>query len=87
MKNYYTYGYGKKLKEKKIDFMEPAENFLRVYKMNFQKKKNLNCLDFGVGDGRHTKFLLKKSNNVLATDISTEAIKLSKKISLISRII
>ena len=47
--------------------------------MNFQKKKNLNCLDFGVGDGRHTKFLLKKSNNVLATDISTEAIKLSKK--------
>ena len=39
MKNYYTYGYGKKLKEKKIDFMEPAENFLS-YKMNFQKKKS-----------------------------------------------
>ena len=30
-----------KIKRKKIDFMEPAENFLRVYKMNFQKKKIL----------------------------------------------
>ena len=33
-----------------------------------------------MGDGRHTKFLLNKSNNVLATDISKQAIKLSKKI-------
>ena len=61
MRNYYTSGYGKILKKKKIDFMEPAENFLRIYKMNFQLKKKLNCLDFGVGDGRHTKFLLNKS--------------------------
>ena len=87
MKNYYTYGYGKKLKEKKIDFMEPAENFLRVYKMNFQKKKNLNCLDFGVGDGRHTKFLLKKSNNVQVNRYFNRSYQTLKKKSLISRII
>ena len=78
-KNYYTTGYKKKLLKKNIDFMEPAENFIRIFKINFLKKKNLNCLDFGVGDGRHTKFLLKKKHKVLATDISSEAINLSKK--------
>jgi 2-polyprenyl-3-methyl-5-hydroxy-6-metoxy-1,4-benzoquinol methylase len=78
-KNYYTTGYKKSLLKKNIDFMEPAENFIRIFKMNFLKKKNLHCLDFGVGDGRHTKFLLKKKYKVLATDISVEAINLSKK--------
>jgi len=78
-KNYYTDSYKKILIKKNIDFMEPAENFIRIFKMNFLKKKNLHCLDFGVGDGRHTKFLLKKKYKVLATDISGEAINLSKK--------
>ena len=78
-KNHYTTAYKKSLLKKNIDFMEPAENFIRIFKMNFLKKKNLHCLDFGVGDGRHTKFLLKKKHKVLATDISYEAINLSKK--------
>lgn len=78
-KNYYTIGYKKTLLKKNINFMEPAENFIRIFKMNFLKKKNLHCLDFGVGDGRHSKFLLKKKHKVLAIDISNEAINLSKK--------
>ena len=59
-KNYYSIGYKKTLLIKNKNFMEPAENFIRIFKMNFLNKKKLNCLDFGVGDGRHTKFLLKK---------------------------
>ena len=78
-KNYYTAGYKKTSLKKNIDFLEPAENFIRIFKMNFLKKKNLHCLDFGVGDGRHTKFLLEKKHKVLATDISSEAVNLSKK--------
>ena len=78
-KNYYTAGYKKKLLKNDKEFMEPAENFIRIFKMNFLKKKKLHCLDFGVGDGRHTKFLLKKKYQVLATDVSREAINLSKK--------
>lgn len=38
-KNYYTTGYKKNLLKKNIDFMEPAENFIRIFKMNFLKKK------------------------------------------------
>ena len=60
-KNYYTLSYKKTLLNKNKDFMEPAENFIRIFKTNFLSKKNLNCLDFGVGDGRHTKYLLKKN--------------------------
>jgi len=78
-KNYYTSGYKKRLINNDNDFMEPAENFIRIFKMNFLKKDKLKCLDFGVGDGRHTKFLLERKHNVLATDVSDEAIKLSKK--------
>tara|TARA_B100000575_G_scaffold89589_1_gene71048 strand:- start:79 stop:792 length:714 start_codon:yes stop_codon:yes gene_type:complete len=78
-KNYYSIGYKKTLLIKNKNFMEPAENFIRIFKMNFLNKKKLNCLDFGVGDGRHTKFLLKKKHKVLATDVSKTAISLSKK--------
>lgn len=78
-KNYYTLSYKKTLLNKNKDFMEPAENFIRIFKTNFLSKKSLNCLDFGVGDGRHTKYLLKKKHKVLATDVSNEAIILSKK--------
>lgn len=39
----------------------------------------MRCLDFGAGDGRHTKFLLEKSHEVFATDISISAAKLTKK--------
>ena len=39
----------------------------------------MKCLDFGIGDGRHVEFLLKKRNKVIGTDISQEAINLTKK--------
>jgi methylase of polypeptide subunit release factors len=39
----------------------------------------MRCLDFGAGDGRHTKFLLEKSHEVFATDTSIFAAKLTKK--------
>lgn len=78
-KNYYIPEYKKALKSSKMKLMEPAENFIRIFKLNFFYKKKLNCLDFGVGDGRHTKFLLKNGHKVIATDISHEAIRLSKK--------
>jgi ubiquinone/menaquinone biosynthesis C-methylase UbiE len=71
--------YGKLLKNKKIDFLEPAENFIRIFKQHLNKKKNMNCLDFGAGDGRHTRFLLERSHKVFATDISSQAMRLTKK--------
>jgi 2-polyprenyl-3-methyl-5-hydroxy-6-metoxy-1,4-benzoquinol methylase len=46
---------------------------------NLYKKKKLKCLDFGVGDGRHTEYLLKNSHTVVGTDISQAAINLTKK--------
>lgn len=70
--------YKKLLKKKKGDTQTPAENFLRVYKNNFENSKKLNCLDLGCGNGRHTDFLLKESHSVLATDISKAAIELTK---------
>ena len=77
-KNIYTYGYKKELKNKNIDFTEPAENFIRMYKM-FIKKKNLKCLDYGVGDGRHFEFLVRRRHNVVGTDVSDYAIDLTKR--------
>jgi 2-polyprenyl-3-methyl-5-hydroxy-6-metoxy-1,4-benzoquinol methylase len=47
--------------------------------MNFYNSKKLRVLDFGVGGGRHTKYLLNLNHSLLATDISKEAINLSKK--------
>lgn len=76
--NAYTSFYKKEIKKKNINFLEPAENFIRIFKMNITKKKQ-KCLDFGVGDGRHTEYLLNKKHSVLSTDISEEAINLSKK--------
>ena len=76
--NAYTKSYKKNLKKKKLELLEPAENFVRMYKF-FIKKKKLKCLDFGIGDGRHVEFLLKKRNKVIGTDISQEAINLTKK--------
>lgn len=32
--------YGKLLKNKKIDFLEPAENFIRIFKQHLNKKKH-----------------------------------------------
>jgi len=77
--NVYTKGYKEILKTKKYDFMEPAESFIRIYKTHIKNNKLLNSLDFGCGDGRHTKFLLKENHKVLATDISSAAIELTKK--------
>ena len=34
----YSQGYQNLLKDKKIDFMSPAENFIRIYKMHLKKK-------------------------------------------------
>jgi ubiquinone/menaquinone biosynthesis C-methylase UbiE len=68
----------KKILYKEQNYLEPAENFLRIYKQNFFKKK-LKCLDFGFGDGRHTKFLLENQNKVLATDISNNTKKILNK--------
>jgi 2-polyprenyl-3-methyl-5-hydroxy-6-metoxy-1,4-benzoquinol methylase len=76
--NFYTKNYGKQLK-KKFNFMQPAESFIQIYKMFIDKKKKLNCLDYGVGDGRHTEFLINQNHKVVATDISIEAINLTKK--------
>lgn len=76
--NVYSKSYQNLLKSKKIDFMSPAENFIRIFKMHL-KKKHMRCLDYGAGDGRHTKFLLEKSHEVVATDISISAAKLTKK--------
>ena len=72
--------YTKYLKKRKseIDWMFPAENFIRIFKINFKNNKKLRCLDFGCGDGRHTEFLIQNGCKVLATDISTAAINLTK---------
>ena len=72
--------YTKYLKKRKseIAWMSPAENFIRIFKINFENNKKLRCLDFGCGDGRHTEFLIQNGCKVLATDISTAAINLTK---------
>ena len=77
-KNIYTNVYKKELNNKNFDFPEPAENFIRMYKM-FIKKKNLKCLDYGVGDGRHFEFLVRRQHNVVGTDVSDYAIDLTKR--------
>ena len=45
-KNYYTSGYKKRLINNDNDFMEPAENFIRIFKMNFLKITNLKYFKF-----------------------------------------
>ena len=62
----------------KFDFSEPAENFIRIYKM-FVKKKKLSCLDFGVGDGRHFEYLIRSGHKLIGTDIFQSALNLTKK--------
>jgi hypothetical protein len=37
--NAYTSYYKKEIKKKNINFLEPAENFIRIFKMNITKKK------------------------------------------------
>ena len=76
--NIYNEGYKKKLLYNKFDFSEPAENFIRIYKM-FVKKKKLSCLDFGVGDGRHFEYLIRSGHKVIGTDIFQSALNLTKK--------
>ena len=77
--NAYTSFYKKLLKNKKNHFLEPAENFIRIFKQYLGQKKRMNCLDFGAGDGRHAKFLLERSHKVFASDISSQAMRLTKK--------
>ena len=61
-----------------MELLEPAENFVRMYKL-FIKKSKLKCFDFGIGDGRHVEFLLCRGNRVIGSDISKEALNLTKK--------
>ena len=76
--NIYNKGYKNELSKNKLDFTEPAENFIRIYKM-LVKKKKLSCLDFGVGDGRHFEYLIRRGHKVIGTDIFQSALNLTKK--------
>ena len=76
--NIYNKGYTNKLSSNKLELSEPAENFIRIYKM-LVKKKKLSCLDFGVGDGRHFEYLIRRGHKVVGTDIFQSALNLTKK--------
>jgi 2-polyprenyl-3-methyl-5-hydroxy-6-metoxy-1,4-benzoquinol methylase len=75
----YTSGYSKLLNSNNFERMIPSEIFVRMYKFFINNNKRLNCLDFGVGDGRHFHYLLDKKHKVTGTDISEERLSLCKK--------
>jgi len=71
----YAEDYKRCFRDKK--FSEPAENLIRAVKIEGITPKNdrNKACDFGSGDGRHTEYLLKAGYEVLATDVSREAVR------------
>lgn len=72
--------YKKNLKDI-TNYMSPAENLIRSIKLGNIAPKSAasKALDFGCGDGRHSEYLLKMGYNVLATDVSEEAVHGAKR--------
>lgn len=83
-KNIYTdlYNEGKDQKEHSINYSFPSENLIRAVNLNkfqYPIKEKSNALDIGCGDARHVEYLSNLGYKVLGTDVSNEAINLSKK--------
>ncbi len=64
-----------KVAKKQQVYLSPAENLIRAISINkiAPKGPHETALDFGCGDGRHTKFLHEAGYQVFATDVSKEA--------------
>ena len=83
MEKYYK-AYNKRYKQvHEINLSWSSNNNTKIVYESIKKyniKKENSILEIGCGEGRDARFLINKGFNVLATDVSDEAIRYCKKI-------
>ena len=80
--NIYSEEYSNIIHGKSNFSLLPAENLIRIFMINKLKDKITStsfALDFGCGEGRNTSFLADVGYQVVATDVSDEAIAATQK--------